>query len=80
MIARWATGRNWKKACRGARRDIPRDFAVLWAGRPVAAGMAKGVDEEHAYYQFLCVMIVAFMKGTAPSMAVDKQLRQLVRS
>ncbi|MGA7913673.1 MAG: flagellar motor stator protein MotA [Candidatus Acidiferrales bacterium] len=38
---------------------------------PVAASMAKAVDDEHAYYQFLRVMIVAFMKGTAPSMAVE---------
>ena len=41
-----------------------------WSG-PVAASMAKGADDEHAYYQFLRVMIVAFMKGTAPSMAVE---------
>ncbi|MFZ0522554.1 MAG: flagellar motor stator protein MotA [Candidatus Acidiferrales bacterium] len=38
---------------------------------PVAASMAKGAEDEHAYYQFLRVMIVAFMKGTAPSMAVE---------
>lgn len=38
---------------------------------PVAASMAKGADDEHTYYQFLRVMIVAFMKGTAPSMAVE---------
>ncbi len=31
--------------------------------------MSKAADEEHAYYQVLRVMIVAFMKGTAPSMA-----------
>jgi chemotaxis protein MotA len=38
---------------------------------PVAANMAKAVDEEHSYYQVLRVMIVAFMKGTAPTMAVE---------
>jgi chemotaxis protein MotA len=38
---------------------------------PLAANMAKGVDEEHAYYQVLRVMIVAFMKGTEPTMAVE---------
>jgi chemotaxis protein MotA len=38
---------------------------------PLAANMAKGVDEEHANYQALRVMIVAFMKGTAPTMAVE---------
>jgi chemotaxis protein MotA len=38
---------------------------------PLAANMAKGVEDEHAYYQVLRVMIVAFMKGTAPSLAVE---------
>jgi chemotaxis protein MotA len=38
---------------------------------PVAANMSKAVDEEHSYYQVLRVMIVAFMKGTAPTMAVE---------
>src|ERR1700719_3113922 len=38
---------------------------------PLAVRMAKAVDDEHAYYQVLRVMIVAFMKGTAPSMAVE---------
>jgi chemotaxis protein MotA len=38
---------------------------------PLAANMAKAVDDEHAYYQVLRVMIVAFMKGTAPSLAVE---------
>ncbi len=38
---------------------------------PIASNMAKAADEEHAYYQVLRVMIVAFMKGTAPTMAVE---------
>jgi chemotaxis protein MotA len=38
---------------------------------PLAANMAKAVDDEHAYYQVLRVMIVAFMKGTAPTLAVE---------
>jgi chemotaxis protein MotA len=38
---------------------------------PIAQNMSKTADEEHAYYQVLRVMIVAFMKGTAPSMAVE---------
>ena len=38
---------------------------------PLAANMSKAVDDEHAYYQVLRVMIVAFMKGTAPSVAVE---------
>jgi chemotaxis protein MotA len=33
--------------------------------------MAKAADDEHSYYQVLRVMIVAFMKGTAPTMAVE---------
>ena len=38
---------------------------------PLAANMSKAVDDEHAYYQVLRVMIVAFLKGTAPSRAVE---------
>jgi chemotaxis protein MotA len=38
---------------------------------PMAASMSKAVDEEHAYYQVMRMMIVAFMKGTAPTMAVE---------
>jgi chemotaxis protein MotA len=38
---------------------------------PISQNMNKAAEEEHAYYQVLRVMIVAFMKGTAPSMAVE---------
>jgi PAS domain S-box-containing protein len=40
----------------------------VWA---VSSNMAKAVDDEHSYDQVLRVMIVAFMKGTAPTMAVE---------
>jgi chemotaxis protein MotA len=38
---------------------------------PLAASMAKAVDEEHSYYHVIRVIIVAFMKGTPPSLAVE---------
>jgi len=38
---------------------------------PLASSMAKGVDEEHSYYHVMRVVIVAFMKGTPPSLAVE---------
>jgi chemotaxis protein MotA len=38
---------------------------------PIAANMAKSADEEHDYYQVLRVMIVASMKGAAPTVAVE---------
>ena len=38
---------------------------------PIAGNMAKASDEEHEYYQVLRVMIVSFMKGAAPSLAVE---------
>jgi chemotaxis protein MotA len=38
---------------------------------PLSANMAKAVEDEHAYYQVLRVTIVAFMKGTAPTLAVE---------
>jgi chemotaxis protein MotA len=38
---------------------------------PVAANMAKSADEEHAYYNVLRILIVSFMKGSAPTLAVE---------
>jgi len=44
---------------------------------PMAAKMAKTVDDEHAYYQVLRVALVAFMKGMAPSVAVEIARRSI---
>jgi chemotaxis protein MotA len=38
---------------------------------PIAGNMAKSADNEHAFYYVLRVSIVAFMKGMAPSVAVE---------
>src|ERR1700744_704219 len=38
---------------------------------PVAANMAKAADDEHAYYQVLRVVMVSFMKGSAPMIAIE---------
>ena len=38
---------------------------------PIAANMAKTADDEHAYYNVLRVLIIAFMKGSAPVLAVE---------
>jgi chemotaxis protein MotA len=38
---------------------------------PVAANMAKAADEEHAFYHVLRVVMLAFLKGTSPIMAVE---------
>jgi len=38
---------------------------------PLAANMAKAADEESAYLRVLRVVIMAFLKGTAPIMAVE---------
>jgi chemotaxis protein MotA len=38
---------------------------------PVAANMAKIADEEHAFYHVLRVVIVSFIKGSPPSIAVE---------
>jgi chemotaxis protein MotA len=38
---------------------------------PVASTMTKAVDDEHAYYYVLRVIIVAFMKGSPPTVAVE---------
>src|SRR5580693_1118500 len=38
---------------------------------PLAASMQKTSDDEHAYYNVLRVLIISFMKGNAPSTAVE---------
>jgi chemotaxis protein MotA len=38
---------------------------------PVAANMGKAAEDEHAYYNVLRVLIISFMKGNAPSTAVE---------
>jgi len=38
---------------------------------PVASNMAKSADEEHAYYHVLRVVIVSFIKGSPPTIAVE---------
>lgn len=38
---------------------------------PIASNMAKSADEEHAFYHVLRVVIVSFMKGTPPTIAVE---------
>src|SRR5579872_1740818 len=38
---------------------------------PLAANMAKAAEEEHAYLGVLRVVIVSFLKGSAPIMAVE---------
>lgn len=38
---------------------------------PLAANMSKAVEEKHAYYGVLRTTLLAFVKGTAPIMAVE---------
>jgi chemotaxis protein MotA len=38
---------------------------------PIAANMTKAADDEHAFLYVLRVLIVSFLKGTAPIMAVE---------
>jgi chemotaxis protein MotA len=38
---------------------------------PLAANMAKAVEEKHAYYGVLRTTLLAFVKGTAPIMAIE---------
>jgi chemotaxis protein MotA len=44
---------------------------------PLAANMAKAADEEHAFLHVMRVMIIAFLKGTAPIMAVEVARRAI---
>jgi chemotaxis protein MotA len=42
---------------------------------PIAANMAKAADEEHAFLYVMRVLMVSFLKGTAPIMAVEMARR-----
>lgn len=44
---------------------------------PLAANMGKRTEEEHAYLYVLRVLMVAFVKGTAPIMAVEVARRAI---
>jgi len=44
---------------------------------PIAANMSKLADEEHAYLHVLRVLIISFLKGTAPIMAVEVARRAI---
>lgn len=44
---------------------------------PIAANMAKASEEEHAFLYVLRVLMVSFLKGTAPIMAVEAARRAI---
>ena len=44
---------------------------------PLAANMAKTVDEEHSFYAVLRIVLLAFIKGTSPIMAVEMGRRAI---
>jgi len=44
---------------------------------PLAANMSKMVDEEHSFYSVLRVLMIAFIKGTSPIMAVEMGRRAI---
>jgi chemotaxis protein MotA len=44
---------------------------------PVASNMSEVADEEQSYYHVLRVMMLAFIKGTAPMLAVEMGRRAI---
>src|ERR1700735_583321 len=44
---------------------------------PIAANMSMAVEEERAYYYVLRVVMISFLKGTAPIMAVESARRAI---
>jgi chemotaxis protein MotA len=44
---------------------------------PLAANMAKAAEEEHAFLYVLRVLMISFLKGTAPIMAVEMARRAI---
>jgi len=44
---------------------------------PLAANLSKCVEEEHCYYHVLRVVLIAYIKGTSPTMAVEMGRRAI---
>jgi len=44
---------------------------------PIAANMTKIAEDEHAYHYVLRVLMVSFIKGTAPIMVVEVARRAI---
>ncbi len=44
---------------------------------PIAANMSKATEEEHAFYQVMRVVIVSFIKGSPPTIAVEYGRRSI---
>ena len=44
---------------------------------PIAANMAKAADEEHAFLYVMRVLMISFLKGSAPIMAVEVARRAI---
>ena len=44
---------------------------------PIGANLTKLIDEEHAYYHVLRVVMLAFIKGMSPSLAVEMGRRAI---
>ena len=44
---------------------------------PLAANMAKNIDEQHAFYHVLRVTLLAFIKGVSPILAVEMGRRAI---
>ena len=44
---------------------------------PIATNLAKAAEDEHAYHYVLRVLMVAFLKGTPPIMAVEVARRAI---
>ena len=69
--SRRPSGRNRTQSRRRAGRNFSWHPAVLRIGRPIAANMTKAAEEEHAFLYVMRVLMVSFLKGTAPIMAVE---------
>ena len=65
-----------KSRC-GPGGNVSRNSALLRAGWPDRSKHGKSADEERAYLNVLKVLIVCFLKGTAPIMAVEAARRAI---
>src|SRR6202042_572798 len=44
---------------------------------PLASKMSKGAEEQHEYFQVLRVLILSFLKGNAPILAIEMARRAI---
>src|SRR5213079_1482612 len=75
--ARGSAGRDRSQGCGRTGGTFLGILLCYGLVGPIAANMGKAADEERAYLNVLKVLIISFLKGTAPIMAVEAARRAI---